>query len=988
MTLLNALRWKFWTVLPNPRWLLVTFGFAPMVFGQTPVNTPLVFVEPLVQAASAKGYEGIVKDTQISKEAFGIPLSRASTSQNAFERYLWDDAAQTETTVARYLWDDAAQTETTVARYLWDDTAHTETTVARYLWDDTAHTETTVARYLWDDASHTETTVARYLWEEAIESKPSPNRYLWDDAAQTKKSFLKRTGKQAIDQNNAFERFLWDEPKTLRGTVARYLWDEAPQPEVVLARYLWDEHGTMPKEQTSQFLPASRVLDGSVAGYLWQDFNLPTQTLEQARPIKSFLGGKNHLLERNSTLQIAALSGAHSYFSEAPEVVLAGLDYSARSDAELKFVDDRVVWSIKNQGLQGLALKTLTVAGPADSAVFSVELTAASIESMHDFGTFNTIDVEGELGPGEILTVSARLTKAGDYDENDFTFSIAFENGQTVAFAPKQNLPLQPERRDAFYPTLIRADELHRNGFTGDGVGVAVIDTGAWAHPALENDTQGQARVVGFFDAVSNTERTTLEDENGHGSHITSVLASSERTYDSDGQFTGSFHGIAPDVDLLVVKAFNDESKSTYLDVVNAIAYVVKHRDRFNIKVLNLAFQGDAVAHYWQDPINQAVMAAWDAGITVVVSAGNSGPDTMTIGAPGNVPYVITVGAVTDHYTLHDYSDDYVATFSSVGPTLEGFIKPEMIAPGGHMMGLVPAGSTVTQVHPDFHDGFQYYLMSGTSQAAAAASGVAALMLQKDPSLSPDDVKCRLMASAKAATTNGRMSYSLLQQGAGLIDAVAALDSNVVGCANQGLDLKADLAGISHYKGPLTNREEAESLLENAAVHRRSDQARQQVFGESLASNPTTGLAPFNAVSRFDRAVGDKNVYVSPAQLAANGLNWSLSELKGQGYLVDRTYQGLDGLAFDTRYGVDAQLLSSYLQGLKQDSVNFPAWDNSLLESSGFIWNLSNLENAGFIWNLSNPENAGFIWNLSNPENAGFIWNLSNPENAGFIWNL
>ena len=931
MTLLNALRWKLWSLISNPAWLLMALGFSPMVFGQNPVSAPQVFGSPAIQVASLNGDEGSVKEPRISVEAIDVSQSRPSTAQNFLERYLWDDA------------------------------------------------------------SHTETTVARYLWEEVTEKEASRNPALWDDPAQTEKLLPELIGKQTVDQSWP-ERFLWDESKTHRGAVARYLWDEAPQQEMVLARYLWDEHGVMTQEQTPKSAPASTVPDSSVAGFLWQDFHLPIQTLEQAMPIKSLLGGKNHLLERNLELQIAAVSETHAHFSDAPEVVLAGLDYSARSDAELKFLGDRVIWSVKNQGLQGLALETLTVRGPADNAVSSVELTAASIGSKHDFEAFETIDgeieVEGELGPGEILTVSAGFTEAGDYDESDFVFSIAFENGQTVAFAPKQNLPIQPEHRDAFYPTLIRADELHRDGFTGDGVGVAVIDTGAWAHPALENDTQGQARIVGFFDAVRNTERTTLEDENGHGSHITSVLASSERTYDSDGQFTGSFHGIAPDVDLLVVKAFNDKSKSTYLDVVNAIAYVVKHRERFNIKVLNLAFQGDAVAHYWQDPINQAVMAAWDAGITVVVSAGNSGPETMTIGAPGNVPYVITVGAVTDHYTLHDQSDDYVATFSSVGPTLEGFIKPEMIAPGGHMMGLVPAGSTVTQAHPDFHDGFQYYLMSGTSQAAAAASGVAALMLQKDPSLSPDDVKCRLMASAKAATTNGRVSYSLLQQGAGLIDAVAALDSEVVGCANQGLDLKADLAGITHFKGPLTHREEAESLLETAAAHRRSDEARQPVFGESLASDPVIGLAPFNAVSRFDRSLGDNGVYVSPAQLTANGLNWSLSELKGQGYWVDRTHQGLDGLAFDTRYGIDAQLLSSYLQGLKQGSVNSSAWGATLLESSGFIWNLSNLENAGFIWNLSNPENAGFIWNLSNPENAGFIWNLSNPENAGFIWNL
>ena len=75
-------------------------------------------------------------------------------------------------------------------------------------------------------------------------------------------------------------------------------------------------------------------------------------------------------------------------------------------------------------------------------------------------------------------------------------------------------------------------------------------------------------------------------------------------------------------------------------------------------------------------------MAAWQAGIVVVVSAGNTGPEAMTIGAPGNVPYVITVGAMTDNYTPEDLSDDRLASFSSAGPTKEAFVKPDIVAPG------------------------------------------------------------------------------------------------------------------------------------------------------------------------------------------------------------------------------------------------------------------------------------------------------------------
>ena len=119
-------------------------------------------------------------------------------------------------------------------------------------------------------------------------------------------------------------------------------------------------------------------------------------------------------------------------------------------------------------------------------------------------------------------------------------------------------------------------------------------------------------------------------------------------------------------------------------------------------------------------------MAAWQAGIVVVTSAGNTGPDPMTVGVPGNVPYVITVGAMTDNFTAEDPSDDFLASFSSTGPTTERFVKPEFLAPGGHAPGIMDKGKRIPKRHPHFHDGEEYFVMSGTSQATAAVSGAVA----------------------------------------------------------------------------------------------------------------------------------------------------------------------------------------------------------------------------------------------------------------------
>ena len=897
------------------------------------------------------------------------PFKGTHNAPKTMSRYLWDGARTPETELTRYLWDGAKTPETELTRYLWDGAKTPETELTRYLWDGAKTPETELTRYLWDGAKTPEAELSRDLWDGAKTPKMELSRYLWDGAKAPE---------------TELSRDLWDGAKTPKMELSRYLWEGKKGTALKLARDQGDD--------AAPILGRGSALEGqfeqSLARFLWREFETSPQETESAETyLLELLGQDNPSFLLHPRLQVASYDAMPVPLNQNQTIALTGLNYSAKSAATLEIDGQIVRWSLVNQGLKSLQFSTLELGVPEGADLVSVAIKQAGRAPVEVAGDGASFSLEGALAPGNSATVEVEFAHAASGDESQYAFNLGFKNGQTIQFLSRRNLPIQGEQRDSFFPTLVRADELHRAGLTGRGVGVAVIDTGAWAHPALALDTQGQSRVLSFFDAINNEERSVMVDENGHGSHITSVLASSEATYDRSGSRTGSFHGIAPDVDLVVVKAFNDESKSTYLDVVSAIAYVVKNRARFNIKVLTLAFQGDAVSHYWQDPINQAVMAAWDAGITVVVSAGNSGPDAMTIGAPGNVPYVITVGAVTDHYTIDDPSDDYVATFSSVGPTLEGFAKPEITAPGGHMMGLIPEASTVTFEHPEFHDGYHYYLMSGTSQAAAAASGVAALMLQDDPSLSPNDVKCRLMASARLATQDDQHTFSVLQQGAGLIDAVAAVASKATGCANQGLDLKADIAGRTHFKGPFNSRAQIEKGLSLDDPDQVGMASSEAVFRQTTGATENL-LQAFNTASVFDEAALKRDgQYVTLESLAANDLNWEQADLVAQGYLLNRSFQGLEQLAFDGRFGVEAQLLSSYLIGLKSQQAGVLDTGSSFSQA-GFIWNLSNPENAGFIWNLSSPENAGFIWNLSSPENAGFIWNLSSPENAGFIWNL
>jgi len=184
---------------------------------------------------------------------------------------------------------------------------------------------------------------------------------------------------------------------------------------------------------------------------------------------------------------------------------------------------------------------------------------------------------------------------------------------------------------------------------------VAVVDTGIGWHRDLIKDLEGNLhdRIVGWQDFVGNCRKPC--DPNGHGTHIAGIIANSQPGAD------GEWNGIAPGVRLVGARVLNDEGFGTYEQVIQGIQWVLAEKENLDIEVLNLSLVATARSPYWADPLNQAVMRAWAEGITVVVAAGNRGPDAMTIGVPGNNPYVITVGAFTDNYTPDDWSDDYLA---------------------------------------------------------------------------------------------------------------------------------------------------------------------------------------------------------------------------------------------------------------------------------------------------------------------------------------
>ncbi len=483
---------------------------------------------------------------------------------------------------------------------------------------------------------------------------------------------------------------------------------------------------------------------------------------------------------------------------------------------ELEVGTTGVRWRIYNKGESAAPLARVDASWPAE---------LGALETATFAGQPLTIDGEKEAGAARLRAKAAPELAAGTSERLILEFAgpdpaSAFPQRDfelTAQFAEDCEVPLIPgyddNNGDSHYSTVAGADLLHRHGITGDGVTVAVLDSGLWNDPRLTEDTRGQPRVLASYDAIAGEEVDTAFDESGHGSHMTSILAQN-RVISRRGAAPGAWRGIAPDAGLVVVKAFSREGQGDLLDIVRGVQWIVDHRETYDIRVVSLSFAARPRWPYWLDPINQALMRAWDAGIVAVAAAGNEGPDDMTIGSPGNLPYLLTVGAITDSWTIDDATDDYLPDFSSRGPTPSAHIKPDLVAPGGHMAGLTRPGSTLMAEFPEYLLQNGDFVMTGTSQAAALVSGLVALLLQVEPDLSPDDVKCKFMSSANPAiSADGRLSYSPFQQGAGAINIQRALTLGDTGCGNPDLDLTADIAGDKHFEGPAILTEKGDVSL-------------------------------------------------------------------------------------------------------------------------------------------------------------------------------
>jgi len=368
-------------------------------------------------------------------------------------------------------------------------------------------------------------------------------------------------------------------------------------------------------------------------------------------------------------------------------------------------------------------------------------------------------------------------------------------NDPNVAYiTPDRSFKMTSNPQVESYVTAVEADvAAAQYALNGTGIGVAVIDSGVAAHPDL-NNASGTSRVVYSQSFVSGD--TTTSDKYGHGTHVAGLIGGTGASSGAANGYSATFAGVAPNVNIINLRVLDQNGIGTDSQVIAAIQQAIALKSTYNIRVINMSLGRPVFESYTLDPVDQAVEAAWKAGIVVVAAAGNDGrygPTNGfgTIGVPANDPAVITVGATRTAMTATRV-DDTIASYSSKGPTaIDHIVKPDLVAPGNQLPSLRVAGSTLDTLYPQYevtssNGTSKYFVLSGTSMSTPLVAGAAALMLQQNPSLNPDQVKARLMKSAWKSFgqytsswdnhgNNYNNEYDLFTYGAGNLDVLNAL---------------------------------------------------------------------------------------------------------------------------------------------------------------------------------------------------------------------
>jgi serine protease AprX len=327
------------------------------------------------------------------------------------------------------------------------------------------------------------------------------------------------------------------------------------------------------------------------------------------------------------------------------------------------------------------------------------------------------------------------------------------------------------------------ATRLAAAGDTGRGVTVAVLDTG------IDNLPDFSGRLIGGVDLTGGNN--PFADSYGHGTFVAGLIAGNGAS--SHGKYAGEARGAK----LVSIKVAGADGTTHLSTLILGMQWAADHSSNYGIRVLNLSLGFQPITSTVINPLDQAVEAVWNAGIAVVASAGNAGPFNGSILSPGDDPLVITVGALDDMATA-TVTDDEMNDFSSVGPTSpDGWVKPDLVTSGRSVVSLAAPGSTVYNSHPSARVGAANFVGSGTSFSAAITSGAAALVLSRNPGLTPNQVKARLLG-----TTGPGPAGNPFLDGHGALNAYAAATAGPMDFSQSAASLSATSRGITVSLSP------------------------------------------------------------------------------------------------------------------------------------------------------------------------------------------
>ena len=387
--------------------------------------------------------------------------------------------------------------------------------------------------------------------------------------------------------------------------------------------------------------------------------------------------------------------------------------------------------------------------------------------------------------------------------------------------------------------------------YTGNGVVVAVLDSGIAAHSALGTRVIGRASFVASEPGVTG-------DPFGHGTHVAGMIGGSGA---AAAYVTKAYNGgSAPSIKFVDVRVLGRTGLGYTSEVIAGIDWVIANRARYGVRVINLSLGHPVAEPVESDPLCQAVSRAVRAGIVVVASAGNYGMTASGahvlggISSPGNSPDALTVGALDSRGTT-DRTDDRVADYSSRGPTrFDLNVKPDVVAPGTRVVSAEVPGSYIATTYPSWHIAGSgknsYGRLSGTSMSTAVVSGGVALLLDKYPNLSPAQIKLLVQSGARFIPSAG-----LIGAGTGSVDFAQSLRIGDSGLVQNLLSALSNVLGLSSGasfvdRGTLIDRLYDRTglrllgLLDLGGLLGLADYAEPGVLTLLGESNPIGGMAP------------------------------------------------------------------------------------------------------------------------------------------------